>query len=80
MHRMIHLWLQPTPAQTIALQQTIETVNAARNEISAVSWYTATFTLRVLSDLCAEDISVRLGLSLAMTHRCVASVAAVVRQ
>jgi hypothetical protein len=79
MHRTIHLWLQPTPAQTIALQQTIETVNTARNEISAVAYFTVTFSTRALYDLCAEDVSTRLGLSLAMTHRSIASVAAAYR-
>src|SRR6185295_19762917 len=80
MHRMIHLWLRPTPAQTVALQQTMETVNAARTEISAVAWYTGTFTTRALYELCGEEISTRLGLSFAMTRRCVASVAAAYRQ
>jgi hypothetical protein len=57
----------------------METDNAARNEISAVAWYTGTFSTRALAELCAEDVSTRLGLSLAMSHRCVASVAAAYR-
>jgi hypothetical protein len=80
MHRFIHLSLQPTPAQIVALQQTIETVNTARNEISAVAYFTSTFRLPELSDLCVQDVSTRLGLSLAMTHCCVASVVAAYRQ
>jgi len=53
---------------------------AARNQISAVAWYTATFSARALSDLCGEDVSTRLGLSLAMTHCSIVSVATAYRE
>ena len=79
MYRIIHLTLAPTPAQMIALQQTMETVNAARSAISALAWQTGMFTARALFEACAEEIGTERGLSLAMARRSIASVAAAYR-
>ena len=76
MHRIIHPSLQPTLAQIIALQQTMEAVNAARNEISAFAWQHGLFTAHALFEGGAEDIGTERGLSLAMARRSIASVAA----
>jgi putative transposase len=76
MPRVVHLHLRPTPVQSTALQQTLETVNDARNLISAVAWYTGTFTVRTLDELCRSDMRERFSLSAAIAHRCVTSVAA----
>jgi putative transposase len=73
---VVHLHLRPTPIQSTALQQTLEAVNAARNLISAVAWYTGTFSVRALDELCRADVRERFSLSAAVAHRCVASVAA----
>jgi hypothetical protein len=79
MHRIIHLTLAPTPAQLIVLQQTMEAVNAVRNQISALAWQCDLFTARALFEACAEDIGTERGLSLAMARRSIASVAAAYR-
>jgi putative transposase len=76
MPRVIHLHLRPTPTQSTMLQHTLETVNDARNLISAIAWYTGTFSVRALDELCRSDVRERFGLSAAIAHRCVASVAA----
>jgi hypothetical protein len=76
MYQIIHLWLKPTAAQIITLQQTMEAVNTARNQISAVAWECGLFTTRALFEVCAEDIGTERGLSLTMARRCIANVAA----
>jgi putative transposase len=76
MPRVVHLHLRPTPVQSTALQHTLETVNDARNLISTVAWYTGTFAVRALDELCRTEVQERFGLSAAIVHRCVASVAA----
>jgi hypothetical protein len=76
MYRIMHLSLEPTPAQIIALQETMEAVNAARSEISAFAWQQGMFTARALFEACAEDIGLNEGLSLTMARRSIASVAA----
>jgi putative transposase len=76
MPRVVHLHLWPMLAQSTALQRTLETVNEARNLISAVAWYTGTFSVRALDELCRNDVRERFGLSAAIAHRCVMNVAA----
>jgi hypothetical protein len=79
MHRIMHLTLKPTPAQISALQQTMEAVNAARNQISALTWQRGMFTARALFEVGAEAIGLNEGLSLTMARRAIASVAAAYR-
>jgi hypothetical protein len=46
----------------------LETVNDARNLISAVAWYSGTFAVRALNELCRMEVRERFGLSAAIAH------------
>jgi putative transposase len=67
--------LMPTAEQSHALQQTLETANAACNTISQSTWATKTFRQFDLHRLCYADIRAAFGLSAQMTVRCIAKVA-----
>lgn len=79
MPHVVHLHLRPSPLQSAALQHTLETLNQACNLISAVAWYSGTFSVRALNEFCRADVRERFGLSAAMAQRCVTSVAAAYR-
>ena len=67
--------LLPTPDQQRALQQTLETANAACTTISQSAWSTKTFRQFDIHRLCYADIRAAFGLSAQMTVRCIAKVA-----
>lgn len=67
--------LLPTPDQQRALQQTLETANAACNTISQSAWATKTFRQFDIHRLCYADTRDAFGLSAQMTVRCIAKVA-----
>jgi len=67
--------LLPTPDQQRALQQTLETANAACTTISQAAWTTTTFRQFDIHRLCYADIRAAFGLSAQMTVRCIAKVA-----
>jgi len=67
--------LLPTPDQQRALQQTLETANAACTTISQSVWATKTFRQFDIHRLCYADIRAAFGLSAQMTVRCIAKVA-----
>ncbi|HEU5086123.1 MAG TPA: transposase [Roseiflexaceae bacterium] len=72
---MIQLKLQPTPEQAEALKRTLETANAACNQISQVAWHTGTFRQFAIHKLTYYDVKHSCGLSAQLTVRCIAKVA-----
>lgn len=67
--------LQPTPDQYDTLLNTLETANAACNDISRQAWETEIFRQFDLHKLVYGDIRARYGLSAQMTVRAIAKVA-----
>ena len=67
--------LVPTTEQHHALQQTLETANAACTTISQSAWATTTFRQFDLHRLCYADIRAAFELVAQMTVRCLAKVA-----
>ena len=67
--------LQPTPDQHATLLQTLETANAACNDISQQAWEVETFQQYPLHHLVYYDIRKRYGLSAQMAVRAIAKVA-----
>lgn len=67
--------LQPTPEQYAALLQTLETANAACNDISQQAWESRVFGQFSLHKLAYHDIRERYPLSAQMVVRAVAKVA-----
>lgn len=66
--------LLPTPEQAAALQRTLETANAACNEISRVAWDQRIFGKYDLQQLVYQRIKVEYGLSAQMVIRCLSKV------
>lgn len=66
--------LQPTPAQADALKRTLETANAACNDISRVAWEQQVFGKYDLQQLVYQRIKADYGLSAQMVIRCLAKV------
>jgi IS605 OrfB family transposase len=66
--------LQPTPQQATALTRTLETANAACNEISRVAWDQQVFGKYDLQQLVYQQIKADYGLSAQMVIRCLAKV------
>lgn len=66
--------LQPTPEQADALKRTLETANAACNEISRVAWEQQVFGKYDLQQLVYQRIKVEYRLSAQMVIRCLAKV------
>ena len=75
MRLTIQLKLQPTPEQAEALKRTLETANAACNQISHVAWHTRTFRQFSIHKLTYYDVKDAFGLSAQLTVRCIAKVA-----
>jgi len=67
--------LQPTPDQHDALLKTLETANAACNDISQQAWESQTFQQYPLHHLAYHTVRERYGLSAQMTVRAIAKVA-----
>lgn len=66
--------LQPTPEQADALQRTLETANAACNDISRVAWEQQVFGKYDLQQLVYQRIKADYGLSAQLVIRCLAKV------
>ncbi|GIV98429.1 MAG: transposase [Herpetosiphonaceae bacterium] len=69
-----HIKLQPTPEQADALKRTLETANAACNEISRVAWEQQVFGKYDLQQLVYQRIKADYGLSAQMVIRCLTKV------
>jgi putative transposase len=67
--------LQPTPEQHAVLLQTLETANAACNDISQQAWASQTFQQYPLHHLAYHAVRERYGLSAQMAVRAIAKVA-----
>lgn len=67
--------LQPEPGQTELLRRTLETANAAANDVSEVAWDTQTFRQYDLHHVCYYDVRARFELSAQMVVRTIAKVA-----
>lgn len=67
--------LQPTPKQAVLLRQTLETANAACNEISMVAWEQKLFRQFDLHHLCYHPVREKFKLSAQVTVRCIGKVA-----
>lgn len=67
--------LQPTPEQYHTILNTLETANAACNDISKQAWETETFQQYPIHYLVYQDIRKRYGLSAQMAVRAIAKVA-----
>jgi putative transposase len=72
---MAQLKLQPTPEQHAALLTTMQTVNAACNQMSDAAWQTKTFKQFPLHRLCYADIKTTFGLTAQVVVRAIAKVA-----
>lgn len=66
--------LHPIPEHAVALQQTLETANAACNAISVVAWNQQVFGKYDLQQLVYQRIKADYGLSAQMVIRCLAKV------
>lgn len=66
--------LQPTSEQAGALKRTLETANAACNDISRVAWGQQVFGKYALQQLVYQRIKADYGLSAQMVIRCLAKV------
>ena len=71
----IQLKLQPTPDQADTLKRTLETANAACNQIGQVAWHTRTFRQFGIHKLTYYDVKDAFGLSAQLTVRGIAKVA-----
>ena len=67
--------LQPTDAQADSLKRTLETANAACDQISQVAWDSRTFGKFKIQKLVYGDIKASFDLSAQLVIRCIAKVA-----
>jgi IS605 OrfB family transposase len=74
MNIIAQLKLQPTPEQADALKRTLETANAACNDISRVAWEQQVFGKYDLQQVVYQRIKADYGLSAQMVIRCLAKV------
>ncbi|MGB9618920.1 MAG: RNA-guided endonuclease InsQ/TnpB family protein [Armatimonadota bacterium] len=71
----VQLKLLPTTEQADALRRTLETANAACNDISRVAWETKTFRQFPIHRLTYRTVRKTFGLAAQLTVRCIAKVA-----
>lgn len=67
--------LQPTEAQANGLKQTLETANAACNQISDIAWQARTFGKFAIQKVVYNNIKSEFGLTAQVVIRCIAKVA-----